>query len=189
MKIVVKHFADPEETISAIPGKVTVEVEPAEGHGVVGGEPIELTIGQQANVDVEGRITGNESIMGLPPDTRPEVHLVGVTIQAVLDPAPPAEGAMCNGRCIGSPNFGVTVPDKDCPVHGHLPSQVAQGRQAHPDWPAEAVEAQHRQIKAAIEAAVRELRSPQTNEQRARLRDGLQELLDGNAALSGAGAW
>lgn len=44
------------------------------------------------------------------------------------------------------------------------------------------------QIRAAIELAVRELRSPQTNEQRARLRDGLQELLDGNAALAKVGS-
>jgi hypothetical protein len=44
------------------------------------------------------------------------------------------------------------------------------------------------QIRVAIELAVRELRSPQTNEQRARLRDGLQELLDGNAALKKEGS-
>lgn len=87
VRIVVKHFADPDETISAIPGKVTVEVEGGEGYGVVGGEPIELALGQQANVEIEGRITGNETIVGLPPDTRPEVHLIGTTVQAVIDGA------------------------------------------------------------------------------------------------------
>lgn len=85
MKIVVKHFADADETISAIPGKVTVEVEADDGIAIVGGEPIELYLGQQANVEIEGRITGNESITGLPPGTRPEVHLVGTTVQAVID--------------------------------------------------------------------------------------------------------
>lgn len=31
----------------------------------------------------------------------------------------------CNGKCVGSPNFGVTVPDPDCPLHKGDPPQVA----------------------------------------------------------------
>lgn len=31
----------------------------------------------------------------------------------------------CNGKCVGSPNFGVTKPDPDCPLHKDDPPQVA----------------------------------------------------------------
>jgi hypothetical protein len=68
---------------------------------------------------------------------------------------------------------------------GPPPRPSVLGAQAHPDWAAEAFDQQVLQVRTALETAVRELRHPQTNEGRARLRDGLGELLDGNALLTG----
>lgn len=75
MKIEVRHFADPEETISAIPGKVTVAVLADDGMAIVGDEdgPVELTLGQQANVELVGERGAT------------------LSVQAVIDPAPPIE--------------------------------------------------------------------------------------------------
>jgi hypothetical protein len=64
------------------------------------------------------------------------------------------------------------------------PGEAAVQRQAHPDWPTEAVAAQHLQIRTALEMAVGQLRGGALDEVTARrLGAGLQELLDGNAAL------
>lgn len=66
MRIVVKHFADPDETITSIPGKVTVEIEPGAGKSLIGGEPVELTLGQQANVEIEGdRLIGSLNVQAV----------------------------------------------------------------------------------------------------------------------------
>lgn len=80
MKVVVKHFADPDETITAIPGKVTAHIEMEDGSGE-STEAIDLTLGQQLTYTVSGG-AGSES------------YLDDTEVQAVLDPAPPAEGAM-----------------------------------------------------------------------------------------------
>lgn len=110
MKIVVKHFADPDETITAIPGKVTVHAE--------------MEDGSEESTDVDNLTLGQQLTYVVIPGVD-EAYVDDTQIQAVIDPAPPAEGAMCNGKCIGSPNYGVTRPDPDCPAHRHLPSQVA----------------------------------------------------------------
>lgn len=80
MRIVVKHFADPDETITAIPGKVTAHIEMEDGSGE-STEAIDLTLGQQVTYTVT-------------PGSSTEAYLDDTQIQAVLDPAPPAEGAM-----------------------------------------------------------------------------------------------
>lgn len=81
MRILVKHYL--VGRLEELPDrKVTVEVEPEEGMALIGGErPVELTVGQQAVVEIEG----------------PTPQRGRLSIQAVLDterlvaPGPPVE--------------------------------------------------------------------------------------------------
>lgn len=116
MKIVVKHFADPEETISAVPGKVTVEVEPEEGMALIGGgEPVVLVLGQQANVEIEG-----ESQVGR------------LSIQAVLD----TERLVAPGGLAVNPTYakalGVGVPERSAGMAAMISAVMGVAEQRHP---------------------------------------------------------
>lgn len=267
MKIEVKHFADPEETISAIPGKVTVQVtipEEAGGEDVQG--PIDLVLGQQLTLEVTasefeypgGGIEGcfpaiRDTTIQAAIDTErlvaPGGLAVNPTYAKALGTAPLtgeelhrryagiADNLIPGGWPVSTPTWGHlpayqraaweelarTLTGQDTGMLGNGPlgdvdddprdddepprhvsddipdaellyglrKRLEQGHTLMNDVIRDqrAAEAQHRQIKAAIELAVRELSTPQTNEQRARLRDGLQELLDGNAALAEAKAF
>lgn len=91
MKIVVKHFPDPEDPRQLADSKVTVQVtipEEAGGEDVQG--PIDLTLGQQLTLEVaasefEYPGGGIEGCFPAISDTQ---------IQAVLDPAPPLDAAL-----------------------------------------------------------------------------------------------
>lgn len=183
MRIVVRHYL--VEKLDELPDrKVTVEVvipEEAGGEDVQG--PIDLTLGQQLTLEVaasefEYPGGGIEGCFPAISDTQ---------IQAVID-EPGASGLAVN------PTYAKALgTDEERQERRRV--EERRGRGEGPPTDAELLdraarqarrelEAQHGQIRAAIELAVRELRHQQTNLARARLRDGLQELLDGNAALA-----
>jgi hypothetical protein len=65
MRIVVKHFSDDDEGGYG-PDAVTVEIEPGVGKSMIGGAPVELTLGQQANIDIEGdRLIGSLNVQAV----------------------------------------------------------------------------------------------------------------------------
>lgn len=102
----------------------------------------------------------------------------------------PSEGELIqleDGATISLSVWGLVHPPVALGIgpEANAESILAADDEAAKVWPPEAVAAQHRQIRAAIETAVGELRGgPLSMLGLKRLADGLQELLDGNAALA-----